>query len=166
MEIKNRKTIRLKNYDYSQSGYYFVTVCVQNRQCCLGKIENREMILNEFGRIVKKQWLWLKQQYASVDLDIFQIMPNHFHGILVLVGNGRDHSLQAKIKPVPQLIGAFKTTSSKDIHLQGLPNFSWQKSFYDHIIRKDGSLDKIREYILNNPKQWEMDEDNPKNNPM
>ncbi|MFH0988178.1 MAG: transposase [Parcubacteria group bacterium] len=164
MAIKNRKSTRLKNYDYTQSGYYFVTVCVQNRECRFGNIINGEMVLNEFGKIVEQQWKWLKQNFNFVDLDVFIVMPNHFHGILIIepVGNGLDRSLQPL--PIFNIIGAFKTTSSKLIHNSGLPSFSWQKSFYDHVIRRDESLNKIREYIVNNPLKWDLDRENPRSN--
>ena len=130
-----------------------MTICVQDRVNYFGDVTDGKMALNEFGKIVDRQWLWLKQNFSYVDLDEFVIMPNHFHGILIIgpVGMGRDPYLQ-KIKTLPQLIGAFKTTSSKLIHQSGLLDFQWQKSFYDHVIRQDESLDKIREYIVNNPK--------------
>jgi REP element-mobilizing transposase RayT len=89
-------------------------------------------------------------------------MPNHCHGILIIdpdVGNGRNRSLP-KIKPLFELIGAFKTTSSKKIHEAGLREFKWQKSFYDHVIRNDKSLYRIRKYIINNPLKWEYDQEN------
>lgn len=129
------------------------------------------MVLNEYGKIVQKRWLWIQEQYEYVELDEFIIMPNHFHGILIIeyeihkVGTGRDLSLQGKqkIKPLPQLIGAFKTTSSKMIHQSGKPDFAWQRSFYDHIIRNEKSLNHIREYIRNNPLKWETDKNNPIN---
>ena len=95
-------------------------------------------------------------------------MPNHVHGILIIdseeVGNGRDRSLQdnltQKVKSLPELIGAFKTTSSKLIHESGLSTFKWQKSFHDHIIRNDKFLDRIRKYIHCNPLKWEYDQAN------
>ncbi|MEK7263915.1 MAG: transposase [Bacteroidota bacterium] len=168
-----RKRTRLRGYDYSAAGCYFVTVCTQNRIECLCTIENELVVLNEYGEIVKEQWLWLEQQYDYVQLDEWIIMPNHFHGIIVIksnddVGNGRDRSLQSqtpqkKIKPLSEIIGAFKTTSSKRIHLSGLFEFRWQKSFYDHIVRNEESLNKIREYIIRNPIKWEMEKNNPEN---
>ena len=95
-------------------------------------------------------------------------MPNHVHGILIIdseeVGNGRDRFLQdnptQKVKSLPELIGAFKTTSSKLIHESGLSIFKWQKSFHDHIIRNDKSLDRMRKYIHYNPLKWEYDQEN------
>lgn len=84
MEIKKRKPNRLKQYDYSQPGYYFVTVCVQDRVCCLGDIINGKMVLNEFGKIAEKFWKEIPAHYDNVQLDIFQIMPNHLHGITII----------------------------------------------------------------------------------
>ncbi|MFH1782754.1 MAG: transposase [Candidatus Omnitrophota bacterium] len=157
--MEYRKHNRLPEYDYSQDGYYFVTICTHNRKEYLGRIENGNMILNEYGRIVEKQWIWLSEQYNYIQLDKFIVMPNHLHGILVIVGNGRDRSLQ-KIKSLSELIGAFKTTSSKSIHMAGLVDFHWQKSFFDHVIRNENELMRIQEYIVNNPKQWELDVEN------
>ena len=138
------------------------------------------MILNAFGDIVKNQWLWLEQQYWFVILDEFVVMPNHFHGILIIdsdnnksqelslvAENSRDCSLP-KIKPLPQLIGAFKTTSSKLIHnLESLSKtqyeqiqFKWHKSFYDRIIRTEKELNNVRNYIKNNPLKWSLDIEN------
>jgi len=165
--MKHRKSNRLKTYDYSQNGIYFVTICTKDKKCYFGKIVNNEIVLNDFGKIIKKQWLWLQDQYDYVYLDEFIIMPNHFHGILeirsdrsrpVTTVNAQAHQ---KIKPLSQLIGAFKTRSSKYIHKQGLDDFQWQRSFYDHIIRKEESLNKIREYIMINPQEWNKDKNNP-----
>ena len=120
--MKERKPNRLKDYDYSTEGYYFVTICVKDKKNVFGGIINDKMALSEYGEIVKKQWCWLEKQYNYIKLDEFSIMPNHFHGIIVYesVGNGRDRSLQSvKIKSLSEIIGAFKTTSSKIIHRQG-----------------------------------------------
>ncbi|MDR1594513.1 MAG: hypothetical protein LBS43_08545 [Prevotellaceae bacterium] len=83
--IHHRRSIRLKGYDYSQAGLYFVTICVQNRRCLFGKIENGEMILNDLGKIIENEWLNLKNKYPQIELDTFIIMPNHFHAILQIV---------------------------------------------------------------------------------
>ena len=167
-----RKPNRLKTYDYSENGWYFVTICTKNREECFGNVENGKIILNESGIIVKQQWLWLTKQYNYVTLDEWIIMPNHIHGILVIhngskyhVGTSRDLSLQQwdMIKPLSEIVGAFKTTSSKLIHRLGIQIFQWQRSFYDHIIRNENSLFSIREYIHNNPTKWELDENHPNN---
>ncbi len=120
------------------------------------------MCINQYGQIVVEQWLWLRKQYSYIELDNFIVMPNHFHGIIYInnmVVTGRDLSLQMKIKSLSEIIGAFKTTSSKLIHKIGNNEFCWQRSFYDRIIRSDDELNVIREYVLYNPKKWENGEE-------
>ena len=170
----DRKSNRISEYNYSQDGFYFVTVCTQNRVNYFGEISDEKMILNECGKVIKDRWLWLQEQYSYIKLDYFVVMPNHFHGILIIdrslnVGEDRDlpisnkagtchdMSLQPKIKSLSQLVGAFKTTASKQIHFLGVENFQWQRSFYDHVIRDERSLQNIREYIINNPAKWQLD---------
>jgi putative transposase len=174
-DIKHRKQVRLRGYDYSKPGYYFVTVCVPDRASWFGKVENGIMVMNDLGAIVEQQWRWLPQRYAYVSLDEYCVMPNHFHGILCIndltvgdgrdqnfrVGDGRDRPLLSKTKPLPELMGAFKTTTSKMIHDAGGDLFRWQRSYHDHIIRDDADLARIREYIGNNPVNWASDEENP-----
>ncbi|MCK5122577.1 MAG: transposase [Candidatus Pacebacteria bacterium] len=175
----HHQSMRLKDYDYSQDGYYFVTICVKNKTEYFGEIINGKMILNEYGEIAKKQWLWLTEQYNYVKLDEWIIMLNHLHGILIIengiknigtdrvvVGAGRDLPLRPqtqKIKPLSELIGAFKTTSSNLIHQNSLSEFQWQRNYYDRIIRNEKELDKIRKYIFENPLKWELDRNNPEN---
>ncbi|RKY37505.1 MAG: hypothetical protein DRP78_00965 [Candidatus Omnitrophota bacterium] len=155
---------RLEGYDYSQSNYYYVTVCTDNRKGQFGEIKDNRMLLNYHGQIVKQQWQWLAKQYSYITLDEYVVMPNHVHGILIInKRTGHDLSLQIKIKSLSSLIGAFKTTSSKLIHQNGLSDFTWQRSFHDHIILNDKSLTKIQEYIINNPSTWDQDENNIKN---
>jgi len=125
--IKERKANRMQGYDYSQNNLYFITSCVQDRVCCFGNIENQKMVHNQYGEIAQKQWYWLGEQYPYVALHAFIVMPNHIHGIIEInsniVGTGRDLSLQyqdnQKIKSLSELIGAYKTTVSKQIHLLG-----------------------------------------------
>jgi putative transposase len=154
-----RKINRLKGFNYSKAGYYFVTVCVKDRICCFGEIINGEMVVNKHGQTAKKFWEKISEHYKNSKLDEFMVMPNHIHGIIILVGADT-------IRPyagLSKIIGYFKQKVSKIIRQNGLGKFSWQKSFYDHVIRDDADLNRIREYIRNNPKQWELDEENPKN---
>ena len=160
-KIHHRQSMRLKDYDYSQDGYYFVTICVKNKTEYFGEIINGKMILNEYGEIAKKQWLWLAEQYDYVKLDEWIIMLNHLHGILI-IENDSDQQMR-KIKPLSELIGAFKTTSSNLIHQNGLSEFQWQRNYYDRIIRNEKELAKIRKYIFENPLKWELDRNNPEN---
>lgn len=83
--IHNRKSIRLKSYDYSKAGAYFITICCQDRKRRFGKIENGEMILNELGKLAYNEWLKLPARFPTFELDVFQIMPNHMHGIIILI---------------------------------------------------------------------------------
>jgi REP element-mobilizing transposase RayT len=122
------------------------------------------MILNEYGKIAENQWYWLGKQYAYVVLHEFVVMPNHIHGILeinrvVHVGTGGHLSVPEypKIKSLSELMGAYKTTVSKQIHEAGFPQFAWHRSFYDNIIRNETSHGKISDYIQNNPTQWKND---------
>jgi REP element-mobilizing transposase RayT len=166
--MRERKRTRLIGFDYTTPGGYFITVVVKDRGCVFGEIRNGTCSLNSFGQIVADQWRWLHDQYFYLAMDEFVVMPNHFHGIINITdsvdnrraGNGRDRSLH-KIKSLSELVGAFKTTSSKRIHQSGLPFFQWQKSFYERIIRNDQELIRIREYIQSNPSRWELDIENP-----
>ncbi|MDP4999472.1 MAG: hypothetical protein NWQ41_10940, partial [Saprospiraceae bacterium] len=84
--IHHRKSIRLKGYDYSQAGLYFITICIQHRACLFGHITKGEMILNDAGNMVKNEWLNLKTRFPNIELHDYVVMPNHFHGILEIVG--------------------------------------------------------------------------------
>jgi len=183
--MRERKRNRMLGFDYSTEAVYFLTSCCQDRICHFGAVENNQMILNTFGKIAAQQIQWLPQQYPYLVLHNYVVMPNHVHVLLEIntanifgndnVGNGRDHSLHynsqqhfqqhfqqqpkipIKIKSISELMGAFKTTSSKLIHLAGNQEFKWQKSFYDHIIKNNKSYDNIYNYISNNPINWQND---------
>ena len=176
-----RKSIRLKNYDYSSFGYYFITICTHNRELLFGDIVNGKMILNNLGKIVNKFWLEIPEHYSGVELDEFIIMPNHIHGIIVINPNlcfvGAIHELplqnnkndEYKINRrqmlLPKIIGWFKMNSAKQINILSnlIGNSIWQRNYFEHIIRNEKSLNKIREYIYYNPVQWFSDRNNPKN---
>ncbi len=176
--MHERKPNRLQGYDYSTDNLYFITSCVHNRICCFGQPSEQQMILNEYGKIAEKQWYWLGEQYPYVVLHEFVVMPNHIHGIIEIdrmrifapVGTGRDLSLRLqesetiKIKSLSELMGAYKTTVSKQIHLIECTDrsrpacaFKWQRSFHDSIIRDRESFHRISDYIVNNPKNWKQD---------
>jgi REP element-mobilizing transposase RayT len=160
----------MKDFDYSSNNIYFVTSCTHGSIHYFGEIKKGKMHLNEIGEIALHQWKWLAKQYPYTKSHAFVVMPNHIHGILEInrdfivrtgrvVGSGRDLTLQSqqKIKSLSELMGAYKTTTSKKIHLMGYPDFAWQRSFHDHIIRNTTSYEKIYAYILNNPSHWEED---------
>ncbi len=169
-KIHHRRSIRLKGYDYSQAGAYFVTIVTWQREMLFGDIVNGEMVLNDFGKIVFEKWQWLETQYEYVELGTWVIMPNHFHGILVIHDDGRGDSRIAptppiKHKPLGGLIGAFKTVSTKQINLlrdtEG--QIVWQRNYYEHVIRNEPEMDRISRYIESNPLRWADDKENPTN---
>ena len=159
-----RKPNRLRDYDYSRDGYYFVTVCTRGRKEFFGDIREAKIDLNRYGEIVNQCWRDLPRHYSNCSLDSFVIMPNHIHGIIVIdngnvVGNG--------LKPfpthgLPEIVRGFKTFSSRRINeeMKMDNKFQWQKSFYDHIIRDDKSLENLRQYIIYNSLKWEWDVEN------
>jgi putative transposase len=165
---RSRRSVRLKRYDYSWPGWYYVTICTAERVCNLGRVEYGKMILNEWGRIVSETWQWIPTRYPYVDLDDFVVMPNHLHGVLIINpvfrrGVSRNAPTEPpKIKPLGQLIGAFKTVSTKKINeMRATPgSVFWQRNYYEHIIRTRRDLNRIRAYIWNNPLQWTLDEGN------
>jgi putative transposase len=176
LEKHHRKSIRLKEYDYSQSGKYFVTICTHNHECTLGKIVDGEMQLNEIGRIVQEEWLRTPIIRPGIELDVFTIMPNHFHGIIVIidespipnVGTHSCASLQRKPRSLGSIVAGFKSIATKRINeIRNTPSVPvWQERFYDRVIRNDRELDKIRDYIHNNVLQWAFENDNPENIPL
>ena len=155
---KNRKLNRLKNYDHSQKGSYFVTICIKNREEILGEIENNKLILNRYGKTVNNFWLEIPNHYKNVQLDEFIIMPNHMHGIVIIDNNnvGTEQCSVPTMKRyglLSKIIKSFKEMSVKSIK-KGFNkrDFVWQRSFYDSVIRTKESLINIRRYIINNPK--------------
>ncbi len=163
----HRRSIRLKEYDYSQPGAYFVTICTRERECLFGEIVDGEMRLNGAGQIMADAWRWLGVQYPYVGLDGSVVMPNHLHGIIVIcddVRRGVSRNAPTKTrKPLGRLIGAFKTVSTKRLNESRLTEGAplWQRDFYEHVVRNEDELEAIREYIVSNPARWEEDENNP-----
>jgi len=168
--IHHRQSLRLREYDYSQPGYYFVTICVYEHAELFGKINNNEMILNEYGAIASIYWQEIPKHYPNVELDKWVIMPNHVHGIIIISDDTRDVGTEQCSVPttkrvsLSQIVKSFKNVTTKQIRSEfSNVNFAWQRSFYDHVIRDEIALYKIREYIINNPAMWGSDEENPAN---
>jgi putative transposase len=164
LEKHRRRSIRLKGYDYSQAGAYFVTMVTRERTCLFGEIVNGQTRLNDAGRVVQRVWNDLPNCYPRVECDAFVVMPNHIHGILVLGA-----TVGAGFKPAPtrhglfEIIRGFKTFSARRINemrdASGTP--MWQRNYYEHVVRDEDELTRIREYVLSNPLQWENDRENP-----
>ena len=171
---KHRKSIRLKGYDYSQVGAYFVTICMNRRVCLLGDVVNGKMVLNDTGKLVDRWWVNLSGRFSNIELDQYVVMPNHFHGIISIVG--ADQCVCPKNpkegehtgSPLHRIIQWFKTMSTNEyIHAvkqMGWTAFDkklWQRNYYEHIIRNENEMFRIREYVQNNPVNWELDRENP-----
>ena len=231
----HRKSIRLKEYDYSNGGWYYVTICTNNREHLFGTVVNNKVELNDYGKIVQAEWLKTKEIRKNIDLDDYVIMPNHFHGIIIIKYNENDlknksnnnvgatrwvapneeevapnkavyidnpkdneqenpekqqlikeketnqqllqenrashrikednrasHRLAPTIQPnsLGSIIGQFKSVCTKRIKLMlDYPiKTIWQKNFYEHIIRNEEDLFRIRKYIEQNPVKWQLDE--------
>jgi REP element-mobilizing transposase RayT len=168
----HRRSIRLKGYDYSQAGAYFITLCTQDRACLFGKVVNGEMRLNDAGRMVLAEWNRLTERFPHLVLDAFVVMPNHVHGILVITDPaptvGATVGATLVVAPtVGNIIGAFKSRVTveyiRGVKTSGWPPFRgrlWQRNYYEHIIRNERALNAIRQYIMENPRRWQMDREN------
>ena len=163
MELKTRKRNRKKGFDYSSEQIYFVTICTNEKTHNFGYVEKDCMILNENGKIAEEQIHWLEGQYHYFSIHNAVVMPNHVH---ILFEIDVRHMLpEGKIKSVSELIGAYKTTVSKMIHLSGNTTFKWQRSFHDHIVKDADKYENIYHYISDNPARWHQDvhNDDPEN---
>lgn len=170
-----RRSIRLKGYDYTQNGAYFITICTYNRLPMFGEIVEDGMRLNQHGKIVVSCWDEIPQHYPNVELDVFVVMPNHVHGIVIITTPHDKPNLPVEAQYIAPLRGAtpnnvapnslgsivrsFKGAVTRNINR--LPNASnnpiWQRNYYEHIIRNEASLDVIRNYVVNNPAKWAED---------
>ncbi len=187
-ELHHRRSIRLRGYDYSRAGAYFVTVCTQGKRPLLGEIVEGEMVLNEAGRLVGRAWEVLPRRFPHITLDAFVAMPNHVHGTII-VGAGLALPKGAASSAVPRnpapgrwwpglalpegaassaptlgdIVRAFKSTSAIAVNALLLRSGEplWQRNYYEHIIRNHGELSKIREYMATNPLRWASDPENP-----
>jgi REP element-mobilizing transposase RayT len=179
-EIHKRRSIRLPGYDYAQNGAYFLTLCTKNREPLFGEIVANgvspdsvcsRMLQNEFGDIVASEWLKSASIRSEIALGEFVIMPNHFHGIILIRGRGDRPVAPTEKQPGPRsksvgaLIAGFKSVVTRRINIiRQTPRVPvWQRNYYDHIIKDVNELRKIQAYIQNNPRNWLNDEDNPVN---
>ncbi|MBU4267557.1 MAG: transposase [Acidobacteria bacterium] len=188
IEYHGRRSIRLKGWDYSSPNYYFITLCVQNRENLFGNILNGKMMLTAIGSMIEETWLVMQIKYSGITVDEFVIMPNHIHGILGLhVGAGlracpfastiesgqedpgrtRGSAPTGKYLSLSDVIRQFKTLTTKKysenvIHSHW-PEFYkrlWQRNYFEHIIRSEKELEQIRQYIYDNPTNWQNDDEN------
>ncbi len=168
------ETTRLKGWDYSSPGYYFVTICTRKKECVLGEVIDGKVCLTEIGEIARQCWLNIPGHFTNVEPDEFIIMPNHVHGIIIIARNVETQHLASPGKRgvsrefksnefgpqstnLGSIIRGFKIGVKKYANARNLA-FAWQARFYDHIIRDEMELQRIRQYIRNNPGKWEEDE--------
>lgn len=147
----HRKRNRLKFYDYSAAGWYFVTICTKDRIHQFGTIKNEEMIFNDIGKIAERIWNEIPKHYPEVELDYFQIMPNHIHSIIIINNVKERHASPLQKHTLGNIVGSFKSAVTKSAHQCKNNNFKWQRSFYERIIRNEKELYNIRKYIQQNP---------------
>jgi REP element-mobilizing transposase RayT len=176
----HRRSIRLKGYDYTSPGAYFVTLVTKDRQCLFGEVQVEEMYLNPFGVLVDNEWCRLGERFDKIVVDEWIVMPNHLHGILLIVNDmnldkesdhpnvqsgQRSSSKEDTLLPgsMGAIVGAYKSTTTRLINgLKCCPGAKiWQRNYYEHIIRNEGEWEAIRKYIRNNPAEWELDRENP-----
>lgn len=172
MTTHNRRSIRLKNYDYSRPGPYFVTICTHNKACVLGNIVDGKMVLSDTGSIVKNFCCKTESHFANVKLDPLTIMPNHLHAIITVgAGSPRpvgrdtdtDHGRGDPAPTLGNIVGFLKYGTTKQANkLLCMPGTKfWQRNYYEHIIRDEKDYNHIYEYITNNPLRWELDSLHP-----
>jgi putative transposase len=156
-DIHSRKAIRLKKYDYSLAGYYFITMCTRDRknlfadiplEACRGGCPHPPIVLTSIGQVVDEHIRNIDFVYPNVNLDCYSVMPNHLHLLISLDDDPENHQDLS----IPEIIKSLKTLTTKKA---GLP--LWQRSYYEHIVRNEKDLKEIREYISNNPVKWAVD---------
>lgn len=187
LDAHPRRALRFPDYDYAQGGVYFVTLCCQHRACLFGDVVDGEMRLNEAGRMVERWWNELANKFPTIQLDEHIVMPNHFHGIIVMAEVGADLCVCPGAKETDheekqgahagaplqnpslgKIVQWFKTMSTNEyirgVHEKGWEPFYkrlWQRNYYEHVIRSAESWNSTRLYIQTNPAQWDADTENP-----
>ena len=169
----SRRSIRLDGYDYRQPGAYFVTICTQGSECLFGEVVDGRTRLNVGGEMVWRWWQELNAKFPPVRTDAAVVMPNHFHGIIFIVGQPHrvaptDGPRRGDAPTLGEIIGWFKTMTTneyirgaKELGWPPFPGKVWQRNYYERIIRNREELERIRSYIQTNPERWALDRNNP-----
>lgn len=157
-DVPVRRSIRLRGFDYSSNNLYFVTICTQDRRPTLSKVVGDRSFLSPYGRIVDTEWSNLTKKFETVQLDEHIVMPNHIHGILI-INAGREY----RAPTLGQIVAYYKYQTTKQYNIffgdgssRQFPKL-WQRNYYEHIVRDDDDLQRIRKYIYNNPANWTKD---------
>ncbi len=160
-EQPKRKSLRLKNYDYSTTGYYFVTILTEDRKNLFGTIKNEKIALNDLGLLANKTWLNIPQHFSNITLDEYAIMPNHIHGLFLYSMDEKYKCENNRIaKSIGTLIQSYKATVTRESRSINLQQNVWQRNYYEHVVRNEEGLNKTREYIKYNPLKWDLDRNN------
>jgi REP element-mobilizing transposase RayT len=156
--LRHRKSIRLKEYDYSYPGWYYVTICTKDFIPWFGKVKNGRVVYNKLGNTAVKFFEGIPDHFKNTEIDEYIVMPNHVHGIIIIndvVGTRDRVSLRSfgKIEKhsLSIIINQYKGSITRFARKNGFDKFAWQPRFYEHIIRNDIDLHRIRTYIRNNP---------------
>ena len=181
-QIHHRRSIRLTEYDYSQPGAYFITICTYKKQPWFGEIHHSQMHLNQLGKLVAQEWLRTPEIRPEVILDEWIIMPNHLHGIIIITDAVLAHQcvsdnpssleqsessrFSRQSYSIPSIIAGFKSATTKRINeRRGTPKQPlWQRNYYESVVRNFDKLDGVRKYIRNNPFNWYQDSENQRKN--
>ena len=166
----SRRSIRIPEFDYTDCGTCFVTVCAHRGQGIFGRIVDGKMCLAALGVLVREQWERLAAHFEGLSLGSFVVMPNHLHGILRLLGDGgtasRAPTAERFGRPVPRfvptIVRSFKSGVTREARRAGLrlERPVWQRGYFEHVVRNDSALEKINEYIATNPRRWDVDREN------
>ncbi len=177
-EPHHRRSIRLKAADYSRTGLYSVTICAASKRSMFGKFESGKVVLNALGEIARRCWLEIPRHFPQVDLHEFVVMPNHMHGIVELGGGARyivplQEGLGSRRhvedfgKPtfgsLPTIIRTYKAAVSREVRAKLGDRFGtvWQRNYYERMLRNGQEFADAARYILENPRNWEIDRENP-----
>lgn len=159
--LNKRKKNRLQNYDYSSSGYYYITICTKKFIEYFGKITKEKMKLSDLGKIADSKCREIPEHYDNVKIEIYKVMPNHIHLIIVLTNSGKDDKISLGL--ISTIIKSLKGIITKEIRQSFDKHFEWQRSFYDHVIRNEKSLYRISSYIKHNELKWIYESKIPRN---
>jgi putative transposase len=185
--LHRRRSRRLKGYDYSQAGAYFITICTHNHECMFGHISDGEMVLNDAGRMIEKWFQKLPTKFDGIVSDEYVVMPNHIHFVIENIGSvgadpcvcprnndvnaddfGNRRTGEHAGSPLQKIVQWFKTMTTneyirniKENKRQSTNGKLWQRNYYEHVIRNESDQNRIRQYILDNPARWADDENNP-----
>jgi REP element-mobilizing transposase RayT len=172
----HRKSIRLKGYDYAQSGGYFVTLVTLWREYLFGEIVEGKVHQSPLGRIVDECWRSIPEHFPNVELGAYVVMPNHIHGIIIIYdGRGTIYRAPTHYAPIierfgkptvgslPTIVRTFKSTVTRRAERELNSGNIWQRNYYEHILRDQADWERISTYIADNPLNWGDDEENPAN---